>query len=99
VAEVDITLADWWQEFSMADDATREDLVHQAKAERPKPVARRAPRPVGEEVKSPSTRRQVDEATSPGEGFEAAPSDAAKKRRRRRRKPGGAEGSAPAGQD
>ena len=100
VAEVDITLADWWQEFSMADDATREDLVQQAKAERPKPVARRAPRPAGEAAKSTASRGETDDASSQeGEGFDAAPSDAAKKRRRRRRKPGGAEGSAPAAQD
>jgi poly(A) polymerase len=97
VAEVDITLADWWQEFSMADDATREDLVQQAKAERPKPVARRAPRPAGEAAKSTASRGETDDAPSQeGEGFDAAPSDAAKKRRRRRRKPGGAEGGAPA---
>jgi poly(A) polymerase len=107
VAEVDITLADWWQEFSMADDAAREDLVMQAKAERPKPVARRAPRPDGEvapKAQSP-VRGAADEASEHRQGHsqngvedsvpDAVPSDAAKKRRRRRRKPGGAEGSAP----
>jgi poly(A) polymerase len=114
VAEVDITLADWWQEFSMADDATREDLVQQAKAERPKPVARRAPRPEGEAATKPKSpaRRSADAAQeeaqenhpehSPEGDSEGAHSDAAKKRRRRRRKPGGAEGSAPSapgGQD
>jgi len=64
VAEVDITLADWWQEFSMADDATREDLVQQAKAERPKPLARRAPRPEGEAAQQPkmSVQRATDSA-------------------------------------
>ena len=111
VAEVDITLADWWQEFSMADDATREDLVQQAKAERPKPVARRAPRPEGEAAPKPKSPARgfadaaQQDATEHHEehhaehsqegGPEGAPSDAAKKRRRRRRKPGGAEGSAP----
>jgi poly(A) polymerase len=112
VAEVDITLADWWQEFSMADDATREDLVQQAKAERPKPVARRAPRPEGEAA--PKARSSARGAAEPGLGSAQeqgpdnwqdggplgatsdAPSDAAKKRRRRRRKPGGAEGGASA---
>jgi poly(A) polymerase len=34
VAEVELTLADWWQEFSMADDAAREDLIQQAKSEK-----------------------------------------------------------------
>ena len=31
VGEVDELLADWWQEFSLADDATREDLLQQAR--------------------------------------------------------------------
>jgi poly(A) polymerase len=34
VADVELTLADWWQEFSMADDAAREDLIQQAKSEK-----------------------------------------------------------------
>jgi poly(A) polymerase len=34
VADVELALADWWQEFSMADDATREDLIQQAKLEK-----------------------------------------------------------------
>ena len=50
VADVDLTLADWWQEFSMADDAAREDLIQQAKSEKGSVPAsgagktRRAPR-------------------------------------------------------
>jgi len=50
VAEVDVTLADWWQEFSLADDAAREDLIQQAKTEKPQAgqagagKTRRAPR-------------------------------------------------------
>jgi poly(A) polymerase len=50
VGEVDVTLADWWQEFSLADDTAREDLVQQAKSEKtsnPQAApskARRAPR-------------------------------------------------------
>ena len=31
VGELDVTLADWWLEFSTADDATREDLVYQVR--------------------------------------------------------------------
>ena len=107
VAEVDVTLADWWQEFSLADDATREDLVQQVKAERPKPAPRRAPRPVSEgtsEGKPAATRAArgtaAQELTGDSVDSEASDdtnaSDAVKKRRRRRRKPGGAEGSAPA---
>jgi len=29
-----LALADWWQEFSMADDAAREDLIQLAKSEK-----------------------------------------------------------------
>jgi poly(A) polymerase len=38
VGEIDVTLADWWQEFSLADDATREDLLQQV---RPAPQRRK----------------------------------------------------------
>ena len=50
VAEVELALADWWQEFSMADDAAREDLIQLAKSEKSSAPAtdavksRRAPR-------------------------------------------------------
>ncbi|MDP3135601.1 MAG: polynucleotide adenylyltransferase PcnB, partial [Burkholderiaceae bacterium] len=33
VGEVDVVLADWWQEFSLAGDAVREDLIDQVRAE------------------------------------------------------------------
>ena len=33
IGEVDVVLADWWQEFSLASDAVREDLVLQAREE------------------------------------------------------------------
>jgi poly(A) polymerase len=36
VAEVDVVLADWWQEFSMASDAVREDLIDQVRGEQQK---------------------------------------------------------------
>jgi len=89
IDEVDIRLADWWQEFSMASDAEREDLLQTAKAEQQalqaaKPRVRRAPRPDGAAAPAP-----VAPAARPGPaesdiGLESAP----KKRRRRRRKPG-----------
>jgi poly(A) polymerase len=50
VAEVEVSLADWWQEFSMADDAAREDLIQLVKSEKSPasgggaPKSRRAPR-------------------------------------------------------
>ncbi len=35
VGEIDIALADWWQEFSIADDATRNDLIDRLRHEQP----------------------------------------------------------------
>ena len=48
VGEVEESLADWWQEFSMADDSLRQDLVDQVREEQHKrPRMVRAPRPAG----------------------------------------------------
>ena len=96
VQEVDETLADWWQEFSMASDAEREDLVQAAKAEQQaKPRVRRAPKPQGEDVTPRAVKAAPSaDADAPQSEGEAAP----KKRRRRRRKPGagGEQGAASA---
>ena len=96
VQEVDETLADWWQEFSMASDAEREDLVQAAKAEQQaKPRVRRAPKPQGEDVAPRAVKAApAADADAPQSEGEAAP----KKRRRRRRKPGagGEQGAASA---
>jgi poly(A) polymerase len=97
VQEVDETLSDWWQEFSMASDAEREDLVQAVKAEQQaKPRVRRAPKPQAEGNAAPPSASagsgsQVDE---PQTDDDASP----KKRRRRRRKPGagGEQGTASA---
>lgn len=46
VGEVDVVLADWWQEFSQAGDQVREDLVEQLRDEQHKQQRRaRGPRP------------------------------------------------------
>jgi poly(A) polymerase len=82
VGEVDVVLADWWQEFSQASDAVREDLVAQLREEQHRGARRvRAPR-----------AEQPPIAQEPTAEGEAAP---AKKRRRRRRKPAGERGNAP----
>jgi poly(A) polymerase len=87
IEEVDVRLADWWQEFSMASDAEREDLVQAAKVEQQasqaaKPRVRRAPRPEGAAAPAPlETRPAAQESETADDG-------APKKRRRRRRKPG-----------
>jgi poly(A) polymerase len=52
VGEIDELLADWWQEFSLADDGTREDLLQQARTVAPQDAApkkrRRRRKPAGE---------------------------------------------------
>ena len=83
IGEVDETLADWWQEFSMADDNLRQDMVDQVREEQQKrPRMARAPRPVGAAV-PPTAPDSVASVAS--EEANDGPADAPKKRRRRRR--------------
>jgi len=95
IGEVDEALADWWQEFSIGDEALREDLVDQVRQENLKrPRAARAPRPAGAPARrsagtGAADAEPADLASQPrqgpeGEGAEEA-SGAPKKRRRRRR--------------
>jgi poly(A) polymerase len=96
IEEVDIRLADWWQEFSMASDSEREDLVQAAKLEQQatqatKPRVRRAPRPDGVAASGPALLPSEDASSSPSSPAEPADEGAPKKRRRRRR-PAGAGG-------
>jgi poly(A) polymerase len=93
VGEVDEALSDWWQEFSVASDSEREDLLQQVRQEQQKAqraprvhAVRRAPKPESEDPRF----REVEP-----EGEEGAASPA-KKRRRRRRKPTGEAGGSPA---
>ncbi len=52
--EVDVVLADWWQEFSQASDAVREDLVAQLREELHKPRRVRTVRREGSAEGAPS---------------------------------------------
>ena len=95
--EVDEALADWWQQFSVADDAQRHDLIEQAREEQHKRQRVRVVKAAGTEVsaKAAPTHEPSTDAAAPdaaaGDLF-----DAPKKRRRRRpRRPAG-EGGAPA---
>jgi poly(A) polymerase len=92
IGEVDVVLADWWQEFSLASDAVREDLVAQLREEQHRGARRvRGPRP--------EQRPQEGEAAAPAPEIQERPegeaSSPARKRRRRRRKPAGGAGGAP----
>ena len=86
--EVDEVLADWWQEFSMASDDVRQDMVDQVRAEQQQ---QRKQAPKGPRVaKQPREPRATDAA--PGGLAEDAPQgaadtggDAPRKRKRRRR--------------
>ena len=90
IGEVDEALAEWWQEYSTADEHRRHDLMEQAREEQKArgrtagPVVRRVPQGA-----APAQAR-AEEADAP----EGADTGAPKKRRRRRRKPAGGAGAA-----
>ncbi len=105
IGEVEEVLADWWQEFSMANDNLRQDMVDQVREEQQK--RQRAPRVVrvpkadapatdgvaGQASAAPNAVRAPSEfAGDAGEGDAGAP-----RKRRRRRRPGGANGGANGG--
>ena len=109
VGEVSEAIAEWWQEFSTADDLRRQDLLDQVREEQKPPTRTRvrakpaprtdgtdradAPGAVGPERDAPE-RDDTDEA---GDSAGAVPPDGeAPRKRRRRRKPrtGGAMGGA-----
>ena len=105
IGEVEEVLADWWQEFSMANDNLRQDMVDQVREEQQK--RQRAPRVVrvpkadapatdgvaGQASAAPNAVRAPSEfAGEAGEGDAGAP-----RKRRRRRRPGGANGGANGG--
>jgi len=108
IGEIDEVLADWWQEFSTADDMRRQDLVDQVRDEqksRPRPA--RAAKPAEGEAQ-PARKPRAPRAAAPAsagaegeEGAQAASAEepeiegdgaAAPRKRRRRRKPSGARG-------
>ncbi len=90
--EVDELLADWWQEFSMADDNLRQDLVDQVRAEqqqrqRAAPRVHRAPARDDATGATPTSSAVPADAAASGDGGPDAP-----RKRRRRRRSGAAKG-------
>jgi len=90
VGEVGEEIAEWWQEFSTADEVRRQDLLDQVRDEQHKKTRQRAPA-----ARAPAASAAPDgagEAQLPPDGEVAA---AAPRKRRRRRKPrsGGEAGS------
>ena len=98
IGEVDEVLADWWQEFSMASDSLRQDLVDQVREEQAKqrraPRVNRAPR-TDTPAAAPGTGVQDAVAAGPRSADVPADGAPARKRRRRRRPGGGGGGGAP----
>jgi len=97
--EIDEVLADWWQEFSMADDNLRQDMVDEVREEQQRPRVTRAPRPANAASAAPRHAADVDASGpeqddgEPRQG-DGTVSDAPRKRRRRRRSGGPREGGA-----
>ena len=106
VGEIDVVLSDWWQEFSLADDTLRQDMVDQVREEqqqRPRaprvhkaPVARAAQTGAGLDANNPESATPSDgtqraQPSATGTG-PSEPSDdsGAPRKRRRRRRTGGA---------
>ena len=95
--EIDEVLADWWEEFSLADDNLRHDMVDGVRQElqRSKPARSPRPRKASSDEAAPASddaaNAEVAADDPLGEGTSAP-----KKRRRRRRKPaaGRSEGGA-----
>jgi poly(A) polymerase len=81
VGEVDVVLADWWQEFSTASDSLRQDLIDQVREEQ-NSRQRRIPK-----AQPPAAPGQPAADAEPAAPQEAADTTAGapKKRRRRRR--------------
>jgi poly(A) polymerase len=105
VGEVEESLADWWQEFSMATDSARQDLVDLVREEQQrKPRVQRAPRPAVVQSAAPQGVPQGAQqvpahvagqgAPQGGGDVEGAASEAPKRRRRRRR-PATGQGNGP----
>ncbi len=99
--EVEEVLADWWQEFSMANDSLRADMVAQVRDEQGRKITR-APRPPRNRAAAPATVLDDPAAASPsaattaiaqgdaGNASEAGDGGDAPRKRRRRRRPTGA---------
>jgi poly(A) polymerase len=82
VGEIDVVLADWWQEFSTGDDNLRDDLMELAREELARQRAK-APRTTRAGAERPPARAEE-------EAREAATEEGTAPRKRRRRRRSGA---------
>ncbi len=93
VGEVSEAIAEWWQEFSTADDLRRQDLLDQVRDEQQKKTRQRVPQHAPAAA-SASTQATGSDAPTAGEATPNAP-----RKRRRRRKPRGGSAGGDAGGD
>ncbi|HCX82903.1 MAG: poly(A) polymerase [Curvibacter sp. RIFCSPHIGHO2_12_FULL_63_18] len=83
--EIDEVLADWWQEFSMASDDVRQDMVDQVRTEQQQ-QRKQAPRVHRAPAKAAPAAPAISDAADGAEAeFPSNGNDAPRKRRRRRR--------------
>jgi poly(A) polymerase len=101
--ELDEVLSDWWEEFSLADDNLRQDMVDEVKLEqqqrgRPQraPRSARGPKPEATTDAGTAGDAPVQADLNPADAGQNNGTDAPKKRRRRRRTGGRSGGDAPA---
>jgi len=87
--EIDAALAEWWEDFSLGDDAERQALIGAAR-ERDAGARRAGGSGAGGSGGGGGAGRSG--AASPAGGAETGSADPARKKRRRRRKPAGAGG-------
>jgi poly(A) polymerase len=95
VGEIEMELADWWEDFSLGSDEEREALLAQVR-----PAPRRVPKATTPrtEARTAPAKTGVESTESPeGHLAEGAQDPAAPKKRRRRRKPASARGDAAPG--
>ncbi|KQU88434.1 poly(A) polymerase [Variovorax sp. Root318D1] len=110
VGEISEAIAEWWQEFSTADDVRRQDLLEQVRDEQKTRQRVRTRDPVPSKPRGEATARQQQDSQEPAQpedeletetaGASADGDAAAPRKRRRRRKPrtGGAAGGGGAGE-
>jgi poly(A) polymerase len=87
VGEVGEAIAEWWQEFSTADDVRRQDLMDQVRDEQYKRPRQRVPSRAPDAAPPLAQTEAGEAALSPDGEVGAAP-----RKRRRRRKPRSADG-------
>ena len=103
--EVDESLTEWWQEFSIASDEQREDMVAEVREEqraKPKVAAKTAGKPRTVVVKNAPKSADspldnlLERTVEEGEEGDAEPNNTDPAKKRRRRKRGGAKKPNPA---